>query len=186
MEGNNLMPGLAVIVAVIHEDKVLLTKREDFEVWCLPGGGVEEGESLAEAGIREVKEETGLDVELTRLVGVYSRMGGGMHDVHAVLYTAKPLGGELKTQPHETIEVDYFPFDELPDEMLFGHKKRIQDAINNTSGVSVRLEINIHDPKYTRKELYEMRDRSRLTCQQFYLQRLEQAEIIEKVEVGNV
>jgi len=41
-------------------------------------------------------------------------MGGGMHDVvHAVLYTAKPLGGELRTQPYETIEVDYFPFDEL-------------------------------------------------------------------------
>ena len=55
------MPGLAVIVAMIHDGKVLLTKREDFEVWCLPGGGVEEGESLAEAGIREVKEETGLE-----------------------------------------------------------------------------------------------------------------------------
>lgn len=180
------MPGLAVIVAVIHEDKVLLTKREDFEVWCLPGGGVEEGESLAEAGIRETKEETGLDVELTRLVGVYSRMGGGMHDVHAVLYTAKPIGGELRTQPHETIEVDYFPFDELPGEMLFGHKKRVQDAVNNMSGVSVRQEINIQDPKYTRKELYELRDRSGLTRQQFYLQRLERAEITEKIEVGAV
>jgi ADP-ribose pyrophosphatase YjhB (NUDIX family) len=180
------MPGLAVIVAVIHDDKVLLTKREDFEVWCLPGGGVEEGESLAEAGIRETKEETGLDVELTRLVGVYSRMGGGMHDVHAVLYTAKPIGGELKTQPHETIEVDYFPFAELPDEMLFGHKKRIQDAVNNRSGVSVRQEINISDPKYTRKELYELRDRSGLTRQQFYLLRLERAEITEKTEVGAV
>jgi ADP-ribose pyrophosphatase YjhB (NUDIX family) len=180
------MPGLAVIVAVIQDDKVLLTKREDFEVWCLPGGGVEEGESLAEAGIREVKEETGVDVELTRLVGVYSRMGGGMHDVHAVLYNAKPIGGEMRTQPHETIEVDYFAFNELPDEMLFGHKKRIQDAINNMSGVSVRQEINIHDPKYTRKELYEMRDRSGLTRQQFYLQRMKQVQIIEIVEVGQV
>lgn len=181
------MPGLAVIVAVIHEDKVLLTKREDFEVWCLPGGGVEEGESLAEAGIREAKEETGLDVELTRLVGVYSRMGGGMHAVHAVLFTAKPIGGELQTQPHETIEVAYFPFDELPDEMLFGHKKRIQDAINSTQSVSVRQELKMQDSKiYTRKELYDERDRSGLTRQQFYLQRFEQAEIIEIVEVGNV
>ena len=79
------MPGLAVIVAIIEDEKVLLTKREDFEVWCLPGGGVEDGETLAEGAIREAKEETGLDVELTSLVGVYSRLGGGMRDTHAVL-----------------------------------------------------------------------------------------------------
>ncbi|NTU57100.1 MAG: NUDIX domain-containing protein, partial [Anaerolineales bacterium] len=47
------MPGLAVNVAVIHEGKILLTKREDFETWILPSGGVEEGESLAQAAIRE-------------------------------------------------------------------------------------------------------------------------------------
>ena len=180
------MPSLAVIVAVIHEDKVLLTKREDFEVWCLPGGGVEEGESLAEAGIREIKEETGLDVELTRLVGVYSRMGGGMHDVHAVLYAARLIGGELRVQPNEVIEATYFPFEQLPDEMLFGHKKRIQDALNDVKGTSVRQELKIQDPKqYTRKELYELRDRSGLSRQQFYVQRLAEAEINEVVEVGN-
>ena len=181
------MPGLAVIVAVIDDDKVLLTKREDFEVWCLPGGSVEDGESLAEAGLREAKEETGLDVELTRLVGVYSRMGGGMHDVHAVLYTAKPIGGGLKTQPNETIEVAYFSFDQLPDELLFGHKKRISDAINHVNGVSVRQEMKTGDPKqYTRRELYEARDRSGLSRQQFYLQRLAESEINEVVEIGNV
>jgi ADP-ribose pyrophosphatase YjhB (NUDIX family) len=179
------MPGLAVIVAVIKDGKVLLTKREDFEVWCLPGGGVEDGESLAEAGIREAKEETGLDVELTRLVGVYSRMGGGMHDVHAVLYAAKAVGGELKTQPHETIEVAYFPFDKLPDELLFGHRRRINDAINHTNGVSVRQELKVRDTKqYTRKELYEARDRSGLTRQQFYLGRFVDGGINETVEVG--
>jgi ADP-ribose pyrophosphatase YjhB (NUDIX family) len=55
---------LAVNVAVIDGDRVLLTRREDFEVWCLPGGTVDEGESLAEAATREVREETGLDVRL--------------------------------------------------------------------------------------------------------------------------
>lgn len=179
------MPGLAVIVAIIDDGKILLTKREDFEVWCLPGGGVEDGESLAEAGIREAKEETGLDVELTRLVGVYSRMGGGMHDVHAVLYAAKPIGGRLRTQLHETIEIAYFPFDQLPNEMLFGHKKRINDAVNHVSGVSVRQEIKIKDARrYNRKEIYEARDRSGLTRQQFYLQRLAGAKINEVVEVA--
>ena len=181
------MPGLAVIVAVIEDGKVLLTKREDFEVWCLPGGGVEEGESLAEGAIREAKEETGLDVELTRLVGVYSRMGGGMQDVHAVLYAARPIGGELRTQPNETIDVAYFPFDQLPEEMLFGHKKRIRDAIKHAGGVSVRQEITIPDTKqYTRKELYESRDQSGLTRQQFYLQRFAEAEILEVVEVDDI
>jgi len=181
------MPGLAVIVAVIDDGKILLTKREDFEVWCLPGGGVEEGESLAEAGIREAKEETGLDVELTRLVGVYSRMGGGMHDVHAVLYAAKPIGSQLKLQPGETIEVAYFPFDQLPEELLFGHRKRISDAINHVNGISVRQEIKMNDSKqYTRKDIYEARDRSGLSRQQFYLQRMIGAEVNEVVEVENV
>jgi len=179
------MPGLAVIVAVIENEKVLLTKREDFEVWCLPGGGVEEGESLAEGAIREVKEETGLDVTLTHLVGVYSRIGGGMHDVHAVLYAAKPIGGELTPQPNEVVEAVYFPFEQLPEEMLYGHKNRILDAINGIKGASVRQELKIQDPKLTRKELYELRDRSGLSRQQFYLQRLAKAEIHEVVEVSN-
>lgn len=180
------MPGLAVIVAIIENGKVLLTKREDFEVWCLPGGGVEEGESLAEGAIREAKEETGLDVELTRLVGVYSRLGGGMRDIHAVLYTAKPVGGELKTQPHETIDVAYFSFDQLPQELLFGHKKRIQDAIQDIQAVSVRQEIKTLDAKTcTRQEIYEARDRSGLSRREFYLQRFDEAEINEVVEVGN-
>ena len=178
------MPGLAVIVAIIQDDKVLLTKREDFEVWCLPGGSVEEGESLAEAGVREAREETGLEVELMRLIGVYSRLGGGMNDVHAVLFRAKPLKGELKTQSGETLEVAYFPFDELPDEMLFGHQQRSADAIRDISGVVMKQELNIqNDTKLSRKELYEMRDNSGLSRQEFYRDRIRQAKIAEIVEI---
>ncbi len=179
------MPGIAVNVAVIHEGKVLLTRREDFEVWCLPSGGVEEGESLAEAALRETKEETGVDVELTRLVGVYSRLGG-MPDVHAVLYEAKPIGGELNLQPGEAIEVKYFAFDELPNDIAFAHKKRIADAFNGKSGMSVKQEIKtIGEVIADRETLYALRDRSGLSRQQFYLERIEGPETKETVQLEN-
>jgi ADP-ribose pyrophosphatase YjhB (NUDIX family) len=181
------MSGVAAIIAVIHDGKILLTKREDFEVWCLPGGAVEDGESLAEAAIREAKEETGLDVELTRLVGVYSRVGGMWNDMHAVLFAAKPVGGGLTTQPGETIEVAYFSFDKLPEEMLFGHQKRVVDAIHQVSGIAVKQELNMPaNDRPSRKELYELRDQSGLSRQEFYLNRISQAEVKEIVEVGGL
>src|SRR5512133_626342 len=169
------MPSVAAIVAIINDGKILLTRREDFEVWCLPGGGVEDGESLAEAAIREAKEETGLDVELTRLVGVYSRIGGMWNDMHAILFAAKPVGGELKTQPGETIEVAYFPFDEIPEELLFGHKQRIVDSIHQVTGIAVKQELHMPaNGRPSRKELYDLRDQSGLSRQEFYLNRIAQ------------
>ena len=178
------MANVAVNVAVIHDGKILLTKREDFEVWCMPSGGVEDGESLADAAIRETKEESGVDVELTRLVGVYSRLGG-ISDVHAVVYAGKPVGGELRTQPGETIEVAYFPFDQLPDDISFRHQRRILDAIHGLNGISVRQELHTNEKGVSRQELYAMRDQSGLSRRDFYLERIRQAEITERVEVQN-
>jgi ADP-ribose pyrophosphatase YjhB (NUDIX family) len=179
------MPNLAVNVAVLHEGKILLTQREDFETWILPSGGVEDGESLAQAAIRETKEETGLEVELTRLVGAYSRLGSWW-DGYMVLFAAKPVGGEIKCQEGETIAVEWFAFDELPSPLSLGHKRRIQDAIEDTSGVVVLQEVklpNIPNP-LTRNELYELRDRSGLPRQEFYLQMMENMELKETLEVG--
>ena len=51
------MPFIGVNVAIMSESKVLLTRREDFEVWCLPGGAVDDGESLARAAVREAEED---------------------------------------------------------------------------------------------------------------------------------
>lgn len=88
------MTPLGVNISIIQNGKILLTKREDFEVWCLPGGAVDEGESLAQAAIREAREETGLEVELTRLVGVYSRPSWNGPGMHIVSFVARPVGGE--------------------------------------------------------------------------------------------
>jgi ADP-ribose pyrophosphatase YjhB (NUDIX family) len=183
------MPNLAVNVAVIHKGKILLTQREDFETWILPSGGVEEGESLAQAARRETKEETGLDVKLTRLVGVYSRLGSWSPG-YMVLFAAKPIGGELKCQPGETIAVDWFAFNELPAPLSLGHKRRIKDAIAGASGVVVLQGLNLPalPDKITRKELYELRDRSGLSRQEFYLQMVADAEIkeIDEFEMDNL
>ncbi|MBI5296155.1 MAG: NUDIX domain-containing protein [Chloroflexi bacterium] len=176
--------GLAVNVAVMHENKILLTQREDFETWILPSGGVEEGESLAQAALRETKEETGLDVELTRLVGVYSRLGS-FSPGYMILFAARPMGGEIKCQPGETIAVQWFDFDQLPSPLSAGHKRRVEDAISGACGVVVLQEINL--PEFpespTRSELMEMRDQSGLSRQQFYVKLMEQAVYSETVEI---
>lgn len=179
------MPGLAVNVAVIHEEKILLTKREDFETWILPSGGVEEGESLAQAAIRETKEETGLDVELTRLVGVYSRLSN-MSPGYMVLFAAKPIGGEIKCQEGETIAVEWFSFDEIPSPLSLGHQRRIKDAIEGVNGVVVLQEFKLPSmpEKISQKELLERFDKSGLSRQEFYLQMVEGIESKETIEVG--
>ena len=179
------MTNLAVNVAVIHQGKILLTQREDSELWILPSGGVEEGESLAQAAIRETKEETGLDVELMRLVGVYSRLGDWSPG-YMVLFAAKPIGGEIKCQEGETIAVEWFPFDKIPTSLSLGHKRRIQDAISGVSGVVVLQEIKIPTlpNKITRKELLELYNQSRLSRQEFYLQMVGKAELKEILEIG--
>lgn len=181
------MSGVAVNVAIIHDGKILLTKREDFEIWILPSGGVEDGESIAQAAIRETKEETGLDVELTRLVGVYSRLSN-MSPIHAVLFAARPIGGEIRCQEGETIAVGWFAFDEIPSPLSAGHKRRIEDAISGVSGATVLQEINLPEmpQEVTRKELITLRDNSGLSRQDFYLRMFEHAELTETTEVPGI
>ena len=181
------MPGIAVNVAVINGDKILLTQREDFETWILPSGGVEDGESVAQAAIRETKEETGLDVELTKLVGIYFRKSKIFND-HIVLFVAKTIGGEVQCQPGETIAVEWFPFDQIPGPLSIGHKRRIEDVVKGAGGgICVTQDLNLPNfPQVSRQELYDLRDQSGLSRQDFYLQMLDGASVKEDIEVGNV
>lgn len=179
---------LGANVAIIQSGKILLTKREDFEVWCLPGGHVEPEESLAQTAIREAREETGLEVELLRLVGVYSRTGSGVADMHVVLFTAQPIGGILKPQVGEVLELDYFALDALPEYMFWWHRQQVADAFDNIGGgVAWTLKVKPTTQVNSRQELYALRDRSDLSRPEFYKYHFEQGGMDEvKLEVGRI
>jgi 8-oxo-dGTP pyrophosphatase MutT (NUDIX family) len=118
--------------------RILLTRRADNGQWCLPSGGMESGESAAEACEREVFEETGLRVRVMRLVGVYSHPDqlvvypdGNKAHIVALHFEAEVIGGELGLSD-ETTDFGYFSLDELQEmEFLGRHKERIVDTLGN-------------------------------------------------------
>jgi len=180
------MANLGVSIAIIADGKILLTKREDFEIWCLPGGEVDPNESVTQAAIREVWEETGLEVRLSRLVGIYSKpqwLGTGDHDV---LFAAEPIGGTVRLCPGETIDVNYFAFDQMPPDLVPWDHQPIQDAINGIGG-SVAQRQNVQwpfAPTMQRQEIYAQRDCSGLSRLQFFWQVVSPEPVIEIVEVA--
>lgn len=118
---------LGTRIAVINDDnQILLSKRGDFGSWGLPGGRVDSGELIHESAIREVREETGLDVEIERPVGLYFQQGRSRMNI---LYRAKLIGGELFGKTDETLDNRFFAPDNLP-ENLFG-KFYIDHAYSN-------------------------------------------------------
>jgi 8-oxo-dGTP pyrophosphatase MutT (NUDIX family) len=117
-----------------HREKLLLTRRTDNGQWCLPGGAIEAGESVSEACAREVWEETGLRVQVTRLTGVYSDPNklvvyADGHKAHivALSFEAEIIGG-APGPSNEVTEWGYFSLEEMANmEMLGGHLERIRD-----------------------------------------------------------
>lgn len=123
------MPGFGVNVVVLRDSAVLLTLRSDVPVWCLPGGAVEAGETLAQAAIREALEETGAEIEISGLVGVYSRPNWRTGGNHEIVFLARQVGGDLFPHDGEAVEIAYFGLAELPKSLLWWHHERIFDAV---------------------------------------------------------
>ncbi len=131
------------ICAVFDEaGRVLLQRRGDREkpVWGFPGGAVELGESVEEAAVREVEEETGLSVRVTDLTGVYSKYkdrypNGDVAQTVAVVFRAAVEGGELDVDGHETVGLDFFSLTRLPELLNQQHEDVAADLRAGRSAV---------------------------------------------------
>ncbi|SEN96915.1 NUDIX domain-containing protein [Mesobacillus persicus] len=93
----------------------------------MPGGQVEVGESLKEAAIRETKEETGIDIEVTKFCGIVQNVN---QSICNSLFLAVPVGGEMATSS-ESLEVGYFPVEEALEMVTWKNfKQRIEYCLN--------------------------------------------------------
>ena len=137
---------LGCSAAIFDEQRrVLLTKRADNGQWCMPGGGMDAGESAAEACEREVWEETGLRVRVKRLVGVYSHpdqlavyADGNKAHIVALHFEVEIVSGEPGLS-NETTDLGYFTLDEIETLDMFGrHKIRIMDTLANQQEAFIR------------------------------------------------
>ncbi len=125
-------PRLTVDGVIIKNKKILLIRRknEPFKgKWALPGGFVDYGERVEDAVIREIKEETGLDTEIEKLLGVYSdpaRDPRG-HTI-SIVYLLSPKKGIAKGGD-DAAEAKFFDIEHLPS-LAFDHEKIIKDAVH--------------------------------------------------------
>ena len=105
---NSVVPSTTAVVTDEH-DRIVLIRRRDNDLWALPGGGMELGESIVDTAVREVKEETGLDVEVTGLIGVYTNphhvmayTDGEVRQQFSLCFTTRLLGGDLLADSEST------------------------------------------------------------------------------------
>jgi 8-oxo-dGTP pyrophosphatase MutT (NUDIX family) len=116
---NSLVPSVNVVV-VNDDGEILLIRRSDNGNWALPGGAIDLGESLTQAAVRETKEETGIDCQITGLVGIYTdpkhvilyTSNGEARQEFSIVLTARPAGG-TPTPSSESADVRWVSRDEL-------------------------------------------------------------------------
>jgi ADP-ribose pyrophosphatase YjhB (NUDIX family) len=132
-KANSLVPSVNVVV-VNDADEILMIRRTDNDNWAVPGGAIDLGESVAQAAVRETKEESGIDCQITGIVGIYSdpkhvilyTSNGEVRQEFSILLTGRPLGGE-PTPSDESKEV---------------HWVSQSDLLGLTMDRSMRIRIN--------------------------------------------
>ena len=115
---NSVVPS---VVAIVRDDegRILMIHKTDNNRWALPGGGHEPGESIADTVVREVKEETGYDVEVETITGTYTNPrhvmaydDGEVRQQFSIAFRAKLIGGAKRTS-EESSEVEWLTPDEI-------------------------------------------------------------------------
>lgn len=121
MVGNNMVMLMSTAVIITNEhNQILLQKRTDNGLWGLPGGLLELDETIEECAIREVKEETNLDIKITKFIGVFVNplMTWRKQDKAKVFgfgFVGEVVGGKLHINDEESLELKYFDQKNMPE-----------------------------------------------------------------------
>ncbi len=126
------------VVGIIFDDenRVLLAHRRDYDLWNFPGGGLESGESPEAAVIREIKEETGFDAEIVKLLGVYTKTD---KDEVVFAFICKITGGQ-PTLNDEADQIEYFELSKVPHNTSVRQVERLIDALQNPKEVVFKIQ----------------------------------------------
>ena len=125
----------ASAIIVDEQRRVLLCHRTDRNFWNLPGGGVEQDETPWQAVVREVKEEVGLDVVVSKLLGVYK--DPTRNDL-VFSFACTIIGGAL-TLTNEADAIDYFAFEQIPANTFENHIFRIKDFLHEPDMMHLKM-----------------------------------------------
>jgi ADP-ribose pyrophosphatase YjhB (NUDIX family) len=117
-------------------DRVLLCHRRDYDLWNLPGGGVETGETPWQAVIREIKEETGLEAEIIHFSGVYSKPD---KNELVFAFVCRPVGGKISLND-EADRIEYFSLTDIPKNTSPKQIERLKDYLNNKTATVYRIQ----------------------------------------------
>ena len=137
--------GCAAVLFDEKREKVLLTRRADTSQWCLPSGGVEAGESVAETCIREFREETGLIVQVERLTSICSNQDrlviyddGNQFQIISLNFEVSLIGGE-PCLSDETTAIGYYSLPEIEKMDLFPHHRQfVADTLAGQDAAFIR------------------------------------------------
>lgn len=123
-------------IIINNEGRVLLCHRRDYDLWNLPGGGVEAGESPWDALIREIKEETGLEAKPVHLTGVYSKPN---KNEIVLSFACQVTCGEI-TLTDEADKIEYFEVGQIPKNTSPKQVERIKEYFSDKSKTHFRIQ----------------------------------------------
>jgi 8-oxo-dGTP diphosphatase len=125
----------ATAIIPFATDEILLIKRRTVpfrDYWALPGGRMDPGETVEQTILREVKEETGLDITIVTKIGDYHEQGvqdGVAYDYYPACFLVKVVGGEIRKQESEIEEIKLFSLKDVPATLAFEHAQMIKDYL---------------------------------------------------------